>query len=366
MPNEKGSAVVRVARSVWVSSALLCACRPSPEPVPPPRGPSAITVSAPAPALPSAPPKAEPASTLAAELESANAAPVHGEDQFLVVSGENALVLRTRERVVAVLARSVQTALYDSKLELVWVAGEALRVVDLRRANAKPISIVREWPGTSSLTISHPASTLTSNEACDVGDSATLDWKEQPTLRVIANESRQLRLESKAWLRAELARAVRPLADPEATDLRYEQPHVALPDRIAHCLDAEECGKAVRFGAYDLQLVLAVTLQGDCWHPYCVFRDPKSGAFSSPTLGEEWQGTGYRAGPCGPYYFDRSGKSFLVGDRLCKVGEPCQSAGGYVLGWRVPGVVVGTFGDGSMAPDRAELEKMDAEREQGE
>jgi len=326
--------------------------------MPPPRVPNA-PVSEPAPASPTAPAHAEAAS--AAEPSTADARPVEAEDQFLVVTPSNDLVLRTRERVVRVLAQSVQEALYDAKLELIWVEGDSLRVVDLRKPNSKPIPIVRQWPGTSSLTISHPASTVTDNETCDVGDAVWLKWTEQPKLDLIADEDRQLRLESKAWLRAELSRAVRPLANPEATDLRYEQPHVSLPAKLAHCLDAEECGKAVRFGAYDLQLVLAVTLQGDCWHPYCVFRDPKSGAFSSPTLGEQWKGAGDRAGPCGPYYFDRSGKSFLVGDRLCGAGEHCQNAGGYALGWRVPGVVVGTSSDGSMAPDPAELEKMDAE-----
>jgi hypothetical protein len=94
-----------------------------------------------------------------------------------------------------------------------------------------------------------------------------------------------------------------------------------------------------------------------------VFHDAKTGSFSSPTLGTRWKGPGDRAGPCGLYYFDRSGKTFLDAGRVCGADERCQDAGGFVLGWRHPGIVVGAESDGSMAPDAAELEKLDKERE---
>jgi hypothetical protein len=274
-----------------------------------------------------------------------------------VVTRSGDLVLRTAKATLRVLARSVSDALYDPKLELVWLEGDSLRVVDLRRPGTDPIVIARDWQRTSRLSISHPASSLSDNETCDVGDATSLTWDENPKLERIDEQDVELRLESKDWLRAELHRPSRTVMDEAAFSLRYEQPRVQLPADIAHCEDPDECGRTVAFGASGLQLVLAVTLTGDCWHPYCLFHDPKSGVWTSPVLGDRWQGSaGGQAGPCGDYAFDRTGRSFLLGDRLCEIGGGCQDLGGDALGWRNPGSSVGAPSDFSMAPDPDEDE----------
>jgi hypothetical protein len=162
------------------------------------------------------------------------------------------------------LARDVANALYDPTLELVWVEGESLRVVDLRVPSAEPIVIVREWPGTSFLSISHPASLVSSNDTCDVGDLASLTWNENPKLERIAEQSSELPLESKDWLRAQLKRPARASADGDYS-LRTSESRIELPPDVWRC-DAsdDECGRVVRFGAHDLELVLAASRANEC------------------------------------------------------------------------------------------------------
>jgi hypothetical protein len=345
----------------------LAACPPRTEAERPLSPPSAIQQSEPerVPERGPEPPSARPARPGAVQTAALDG----DQNEYLVVTRSNELVLRTRERVVSVLAGSVRNAMYDPKLELVWLEGESLSVVDLRKPGSKPIPIVRDWPGSPSLTISHPASMVTTNESCDVAELANLSWDEHPTLKVIAEQDSELKLESMDWLRAQLSRPVRAVPDSTASDVRYVDARVLLPEKVSFCVDQDECGRAVRFGAYDLELVLAVTLQGDCWHPYCVFRDPTTGVISSPLIGDRWRGTSERAGTCGEYHFDRGGKTFLVEGRLCGADGTCQDAGGYALGWRIPGLVVGTPDDNSMGPDATQLEQLRREqqdRERGE
>jgi hypothetical protein len=284
-------------------------------------------------------------------------APAVGDDEFLVLTpgserGPGDLVLRTAGGGVRILARSVSDALYDPKLELVWLEGDSLRVVDLRRPEAEPILIVREWQGTSRLTIHHPASSLSNNETCDVGDGASLEWDEDPRLERMDERTLELPLESREWLRAELHRVARDISESVTFSTSDERSRLALPPGVARCEDPDECGRAVPFGASGLQLVLAVTMTGDCWHPYCLFHDPSSGQWSSPLLGERWKGAaGNTAGPCGNYAFDRAATSFLIDGRLCGPDERCNDIGGRALGWRHPGPIVGAPSDGSMAPD---------------
>ncbi|HWO14682.1 MAG TPA: hypothetical protein VNN80_34505 [Polyangiaceae bacterium] len=281
------------------------------------------------------------------------APPSDGDAQFLVLTLAGELVLRTpQDGQGRVLAREVSRALYDAALELVWLEGAELRVVDLRRPERAPIVVVRDWPGTSSLSIKHPASYVASNETCDVGDTIDVTWDEHPRVYRVAEDSGDLPVVAGDWLGAELQRAPRELTPEPAFSLLHEQPFVQLPPGVGRCVeDPGECGRVVSFGSLGLQLVLAVTLRGDCWHPYCLFRDPASGAFSSPLAGERWKGDGNRPGPCGEYAFDRAGSSFLVGTRLCGPGGECRDVGGQTLGWRNPGPVVGAPSDGEMAPD---------------
>jgi hypothetical protein len=118
--------------------------------------------------------------------------------------------------------------------------------------------------GTSSLSISHPASLVSSNETCDVGDLAALTWDDNPKLERVAEESSELQLESKDWLRAQLKRPARASADGDYS-LRTSESRIELPPDVWRC-DAsdDECGRVVRFGAHDVELVLAATLLGDC------------------------------------------------------------------------------------------------------
>jgi hypothetical protein len=327
----------------------LGACRPTLEANPPePSSPVGI------PRAGSPPAAASSAVMSPAAPSSARAAPeppAGADDEFLVVTASGDLVLRTAQGIVRVLAESVSSALYDPTLELVWLEGDSLRVVDLRQPGAAPVVIARDWVGTSELSIRHPASSLSNNETCDVGDATSLIWDENPKLERIDEQPRELQLDATDWLRAELHRAAREPSDDGASSLRSEQPRVQLPAG-ARCDDPDECGRAVTFDASGLQLVLALTLLGDCWHPYCLLHDPTTGAWSSPLLGDRWRGAaGDRAGPCGMYAFDRSGTSFLIGDRLCGPDERCQDLGGEALGWRNPGRNVGAPSDMSMAPD---------------
>ncbi len=331
-------------------SAALGACRPSQNASP------AEPSSPPIPASMASPQSVLPDAVVATAAPSGAAAipePHAGvDDEFLVLTAARELVLRTAQGIVRVLARSVSDALYDPKLELVWLEGDSLRVLDLRQPGADPVLVAPNWVGTSQLSISHPASSVSSNERCDFGDATVLTWDDNPKLERIAEQTSELRLESGGWLQAELHRAARELSDDTASSLQSEQPRMGLPAGVARCGDPEECGRAVTFDASGLELVLAVTLQGDCWHPYCLFHDPKSGAWSSPLPGDRWRGSADgKAGPCGTYAFNRSGLSFLIGDRLCGPGERCQALGGRALGWRNPGRNVGAPSDMSMAPD---------------
>jgi hypothetical protein len=282
----------------------------------------------------------------------AAAPPSQVNEAFLVLTVAGELVLRTAQDAHGrVLAGEVSRALYDSALELVWLEGAELRVVDLRQPERAPVVIVREWPGTSSLSIKHPASHVASNETCDVGDPIFFDWDEHPRVSGVGERNVDLPLVATEWLSAELHRAPRALMHERTFSLLHQQPFVALPPGVGHCVDDPgECGRVVAFGGLGLELVLATTLRGDCWHPYCLFREPASGAFSSPLPGERWRGEGNRPGPCGEYHFDRAGTSFLEGTRLCGASGACRDVNGRVLGWRNPGPVVGAPSDGEMAP----------------
>jgi hypothetical protein len=301
-----------------------------------------------------APPRSAGASEAAAATPGAAAAKPtpSSDDQFLVLTGDRELVLRTAHETQSVLARDIASALYDPRLELVWLEGESLRVLDLRQPTAEPLVIVREWPGTSALSIRHPASLVSSNDTCDVGDLASLTWDENPKLERVGEESGELPLESKEWLRAQLKRTAR-AKDDAAYDLRSVESRIDLPPSIGRCDEADdECGRFVRFGPHDLQLVLVATLVGDCWHPFCMFHDPQTGEWSSPLPGDLWKGdAGNRPGPCGPYAFDASGRAFSNDNRLCGPGERCQAIDGQVLGWRNPGSIVGAPGDMDLMPE---------------
>ncbi len=292
---------------------------------------------------------AKPAPVANAETAESSAS---ANDQFLVVTDQHELVLRTAKHTLRVLARDVANALYDPTLELVWVEGESLGVVDLRVPGAEPIVIVREWPGTSSLSISHPASLVSSNETCDVGDLASLTWNENPKLERVAEQSSELPLESKEWLRAQLERPARISAEDDY-NLRTSESRIEVPADIWRCgVSDDECGRVVRFGAHDLELVLAASLLGDCWHPFCLFHDPRENQWSSPLPGDHWRGdAGNKPGPCGDYAFDVSGDTFLNVNRLCGPGNNCQLIDGHVLGWRNPGPIVGAPGDMELFPD---------------
>ena len=291
----------------------------------------------------------------AAAVEPTEAAPPPDVDaEFLVLTRAGELVLRTARDVLRrVLAREVNRALYDSALELVWLEGQDFRVVDLRRPESAPIVIVRDWRGTSSLSIERAGSYVANNETCDVGDPIRFVWDEHPRVDRFGDENlEQPVVVARDWLNTELHRAPRPDTSEPTFSLLREQPFVELPPGVGHCVeDPGECGRVVSFGNLGLQLVLATTLRGDCWHPYCLFRDPASGVFSSPLPGERWRGEGNRPGPCGDYAFDRAGTTFLVGTRLCDAGGRCQDVDGQALGWRNPGSVVGAPSDGEMAPD---------------
>lgn len=260
--------------------------------------------------------------------------------QYLV-HDDGKVVLRTLDsKAERVLASDAGDALYHPALELVWyVRDEVLYVIDLRTPDFASTRIAR---GVTSelgdLKVDHPNGSASDNDLCDV-EFSTLRFGEPPVFDVYQENLRPV-FENADWLVQQLHRPAREL--PESPEFDPDKKR-RVPKRMgARDENPEECGVYVPFGERGLDLVVVGNAQGDCYHRYCLLYDATKKLFSVPPQGEVWSAAAKLEAPeCETYRFASDGRTFLTYSKLCVPDAPCVEVSGAVLGWRLPGVVVG-------------------------
>jgi hypothetical protein len=261
--------------------------------------------------------------------------------QYLV-HDEGNIVLRTLAGSTArVLANDAGEVLYDPSLELVWyVRDETLHALDLRTPDFSSVRIARGFTSDmGDLRVEHPNGSASANELCDV-EFSVLRFGKPPVFDVIDDNLKTPVFENAEWMVAQLRRPARKLPESPgfSSDTRRR-----LPRRKGACsVDPEECGAYVPFGGLGTELVVFGNEQGDCYHRYCLLYDPAKKLYSTPPAGEV-SGTAAKleAPECEVYRFASDGLTFLTYSQLCVPDAPCVDLSGTVLGWRVPGIIVG-------------------------
>lgn len=283
-----------------------------------------------------------------AELSGRPAAPAWpARDELFLVKVGTRLELRAASGFAHLLAESVQIALHDPALELVWLSdGQTLSVIDLRAPalqSVVPVVIARALPPHVELHVARGEHRVGLNDACDVAPVLMLRWTSEPWIESDDGEG-LTRLEGRSWLAREIERPVRGTAAERwfhPSDARVE-----LPPERTRCEDTEWCGTSQTLGASGLLLVLTEQSQGaDCWHFGCVLFNPQNGTFATSPEPERWgSAADTPSGSCGPYRFDATGRWLLVDELLCAVGDGCEPLGGFGIGWLTPGTTVGAPG----------------------
>lgn len=279
-------------------------------------------------------------------------------DAFLVHTFSGGVELRSVHGGTSrVLAPNADSAMYDHKLELLWIVQESrISVIDLRATSSAPVEIVRGMPEVSTITIRRKDSLVSTNDGCQ-GPSFTLNWKEPPSVEAYDRDTEDTQIVGGAWLQSNFGRPTRASGNRIGfTDERRAR----LPRKLLDCDEAGLCAATAKFGSEGLQLVLVHDKSGgDCWNRACVVLDPQKNRYASPSdLGSWTSATKVRPGSCGLYYFDESDKLFLSGSRLCTIGASCEKLGGLALGWLQSGDIVGDIGS---TGDEDEDEDGDAE-----
>jgi hypothetical protein len=259
-------------------------------------------------------------------------------DQILLVSQETA-----DSRVLTPAA----AALFQPEFALLWFRdGERLKVLDLEKQGAAPVTVAEGLPEVDRFSITGHGASVDTDDGCDLA-WIELTWSATPTIESLLEAAPQIRIVNRDWLVGELPRPPRKVG--ERREFSSSKSHVRLPKKLLECEDANSCGAALELGNRGLELVLVrQRAGGDCVQAACLLRDPKTGLFATPPSGSAWaKADKTRPGPCGPYMFDRTQSSFLVGDRLCTADGGCKKLGGVALGWLEPGDTIGDPGLGN-------------------
>jgi len=241
-------------------------------------------------------------------------------------------------------------------LELAWIVGNAtLHVLDLRAPARESVLIVKGLPGWPIIQIHRDTGTehtfLEVPDTCDQVADIFLEWNHDPNVRVIAGNPEEEKrvmgdtsLVGDAWLRAEIGRA--------STDSSVKQREflpgakaLVTANKLKCDPQMDMCGKAIPFDGSGRMLFLTDYSEGDCQHYGCRLYDPVTKTYATPPDASSWASfANVPPGPCGLYRFDRSGKYFLIDDRICKVGGACERFAGRVVAWIGGETDVGTNG----------------------
>jgi hypothetical protein len=285
---------------------------------------------------------AETASLYERLLEQADGAPV------FVVASDSGIVARTEDRVLHTLTKETGDAEYSFELDLVWLVSEGvLSVIDLRDSDPKPIALVRDVADTPVAIVGKLDTWIGGS---GVPEYLQLDWSREQKLSLelafgeimnpdVATAILRAKLVGGAWLTQNLDR-----------ELRKDEPTVPDTKRskgpVSACDDQEQCAKSVDFGASGWELYVARYQCGDYCYWDCLLFDPKSGKLAEPAPIPDWKDKPEEmAGSCGPYYFDNSGTSDAISDKVCRIGHGCNEQEGIVLGPLRPGTVINLAGE---------------------
>lgn len=301
-----------------------------------------------------------------------------GNEAVAVVGKPDSVVLVATESGRSKILRvgRAHGAVLDAEYDLLWMPSPTtIDVLDLRAPGEEAVPIAADLPECSAqLTIFRDLaggtdSSLDELSPCETLETLTFEWTREPRWRRWAidqngesSEQVSKHLVGESWLREQFARATssaylkgrRRKLVPSA-----EGPGPVSMRRL-NCGKQEPCGAAVPFGKSGQSLVLTDYWEGDCQHYGCRLYDPVTKKLSSlpdtswadygraATLSEKGSPASAPVelrkippGPCGLYHFDRSGTSFLIGEKVCSVGGGCRDLGGVGMGWLSGGSDVG-------------------------
>lgn len=287
---------------------------------------------------------------------------------FLVHDDQGGILLRASDKVTnaRVLVPRASSWLYDDEHDLLWtLQDQRLTVTDLRVEGPRiPIAegisdesaIWVEWPSVPS---QEHTRFVERRASCEPWQVAKLRLQSAPTLFSLATDTNPPFLPGGlTWLKGQTTRSVKTPRQVHFFSSKKKGDELEVSE--LGCDDRERCGLSVPYGTSHLRLVLVRDRFGaDCWHRSCLLFDPETHLFASPPIFEnpatgalstrsdprQWSAAKTAVpGICGPYAFDTSGTTFLVRRYLCRLNEECQDLGGEVIGWLVPGLIVGEPG----------------------
>lgn len=261
--------------------------------------------------------------------------------QYLV-HDDSKIVLRTLDgKAERVLADNAWNVLYHPSLELIWyVRDEALHVIDLRTPDFTSIRIATGFTSDmGDLKVEHPNGSASDNDLCDV-ELTRLSFGEPPVFELIDENMTPPVFENAAWLVQQQKRPAREL--PASRTFSSEKKRHVRGRKRECQVNPEECGATLPLGARGTELVVVGNEQGDCYHRYCLLYDPVKKLYSTPPNGAVWSAPAKLEAPeCELYKFAADDLTFFTYSQLCIPGESCVDVSGAVLGWRVPGGIVG-------------------------
>jgi hypothetical protein len=276
-----------------------------------------------------------------------------GRPLLLALDGEGRLVARTVDGAFSrtLLPGPYGAGVADAQRDLVWLRGErALDVLDLRATSLAPVTVVTYPDGALEklgAELAEPPR-WSSDRAlfvqvatpCRRSAGLVLEWARDGASA--AAWAAGFRAVAKSWLFAEERRTRNELG-PEP----YPTGHLRrkAPANVGTCkhdgrteVGRRRCGEAVPFGGTGLELVVVGASTERCPAEQCALVNPRSKKVS-PVPGFALDDEA--AASCGPFWFDRTGRFFLVGERVCTATLECTVVGRRALGWLEGGHLVG-------------------------
>lgn len=295
-------------------------------------GPGSATAAAPKPAAGGKP------------LREALAGSAGGKPVLLALDAKGQLIARTVDgsQSSVLLPGPYGDAVHDGALDLVWLRRDAgIDVVDLRApgpataktlVTAPPKALDKLGDHFSEPPHWNPAEVVIFlGTPCHQATGVTLSWAKGGA--GTQSYSENVKAVAKEWFAAEEHRIRREQTPGFAQ--KIPRPH-KVPKAIGTChvdikeeLGRDDCGHGLVFGATGAEIVVVSANADKCPATQCRLYDPATKKYAPvPGVAEDDP----EARSCGPFVFDASGTSYLVGDKVCS-GRTCTSVGTQAIGW---------------------------------
>ena len=286
-----------------------------------------------------------------------SAAPVSAkalQDALLEAAGNNEVVfaLDAKGELIArradgtsttvLLGGPYTTAYHDAARELIWLRRDTgFDVLDLRAPGPAVATTVIAAPEKVAANEADPITEpprwdMTERVVIDVGTRCrggaglTFAWSKDGACTTTGSE--KLKVVAKDWFAAQEHRAVHELTN----FTRPIKQHHHVPAAQGTCKTDKKgeigylCGTGYELGALPYDLVITSANTEKCPTKQCRLYDRARKKYL-PVPGVPADDPD--AATCGPFLFDESGTSYLVGDQVCDSQLHCTSVGRQAIGW---------------------------------